>query len=218
MMKRIFAVAALATVLLSCGSKEDVKVEPAAPQKLPYLGTKEYVYAEDGSIKDSIPLTIPPFSFTDQDGKTVTEKTVDGKIYIADFFFTSCPSICPVMAGNLSLVQDEFKDNPDIMILSHSIDPEYDTPEVLKKYAEEKGADTKFWTFVTGNKDSIYDICENYYMGYAKEDAREEGGYVHSGFLILVDKNRHVRGAYDGTNQGKTEDLIRDVKILLKEG
>ena len=208
-------------LLAACGSKNETpgKDIPVAEPKLPYLGEPVYeTRTENGvTVIDTLPQTIPPFSFTDQDGQTVTEKTVEGKIYVADFFFTTCPSICPVMAGNLKKVQDEFVDNDNVRILSHSIDPEYDSPEVLKKYAAEKGADTRFWKFLTGNKDSIYDLCENSYMAFAKTDTNAPGGFVHSGFLVLIDKHRHIRGAYDGTDEGKTEDLIRDIRILLKE-
>lgn len=218
MMKNVFAIPILLILLQACGTKQEPALTVTEPDaRLPFLGKTEYTYAEDGRVMDSTLHQIPPFSFIDQDGNTVNEKTVEGKIYVADFFFTTCPSICPIMTGNLKKVQTEFNDNPDVLILSHSIDPEYDNPDTLKKYAADKGADTRSWKFLTGNKDTIYDICENFYMAYAKEDKQEEGGYVHSGFLILVDKNRHIRGAYDGTNEGKTEDLIRDMYILLKE-
>lgn len=219
-MKKIFVAAILAT-LAACGSKESTTNDSstaAGDTTLPYLGLPEYVYTEQNGTTtvDTIAYTIPTFSFTDQDGHTLTEKDVAGKIYVADFFFTTCPSICPIMAGNLKKVQDKFKDNGHVMILSHSIDPTYDEPSILKKYAEEKGADTKFWKFLTGNKDSIYDICDKY-MAFAQTSDEAPGGYLHSGFLVLIDKDRHIRGAYDGTDEGKTEDLIKDISILLKE-
>lgn len=209
----------LTILLASCGNNPEGEKPVVENQTLPFLGQDQYEYSEKDGVTyvDTIKHTIPPFSFTDQDGNKVTEKTVAGKIYVADFFFTSCPSICPIMTGNLKKVQEEFKNDENFMILSHSIDPAFDSPETLKKYATEKGADTKMWKFLTGNQDSIYDICENSYMAFAKTDSVAPGGYLHSGFLVLIDKNRHIRGAYDGTNEGKTEDLIRDIKILLKE-
>lgn len=220
-MSRYISLFAVWLTLASCGAKNEPAKTDNAPVKrtLPYLGEPDYEYrTENGvSVTDTVQHTIPPFSFTDQDGKTVTEKDVAGKIYVADFFFTTCPSICPIMTGNLKKVQDEFGKNEHIMILSHSIDPAFDTPEVLTKYAAEKGADTRFWKFLTGNQDSIYDICENAYMAFAKTDKEAPGGYIHSGFLILIDKDRHIRGAYDGTEEGKTEELIADIKILLEE-
>jgi protein SCO1/2 len=218
-MRQTFLYLMLGITLFSCGNKPKEEVTLPTEQKLPFLGEPQYEYTEKNGITivDTIQHTIPAFTFTDQDGQTVTEKTVAGKIYVADFFFTTCPSICPIMTGNLKMVQDEFKGNENIMILSHSIDPTYDSPEVLKKYAAEKKADTKTWKFLTGDKDTIYDICENSYMAFAKTDKDAPGGYIHSGFLVLVDKDRHIRGAYDGTEEGKTEMLIKDIKILLEE-
>lgn len=222
MMKKLL-VYGLPLLLLAaaCGSKAKPAGDetPAATGTLPYLGEPRYEpRTENGvTVLDTILHTIPPFSFTDQDGNTVTEETVKGKIYVADFFFTTCPSICPIMTGNLKKVQDEFAGNDRLMILSHSIDPEYDAPGVLKKYAADKGADTRNWKFLTGNKDTIYDLCENAYMAFAKTDQQAPGGYIHSGFLVLIDSDRHIRGAYDGTDEGKTEELIRDIRVLLNE-
>ncbi len=207
-------------LLTSCGlqsaKREETNIEVHIPS-LPYMGEYEIQEVEkDGKITyDTIYHSIPNFTFTNQDGKTITEKEVAGKVYIADFFFTSCPSICPKMTNTLFLVQEGLKDEKDFRILSHSIDPDYDTPEKLKAYAQKYAANTEIWHFLTGNKDSIYDICENEYMAYAKIDPAAEGGFVHSGFLILVDQNMHVRGAYDGTLPEKSEEIIKDVKTLL---
>lgn len=221
-MKKFIPLLLFALAFLSCGERSTENTSPEGKpivKKLPYLGTPMVEYRmENGiSIADTVQHTIPPFSFIDQDGQTVTEKTVEGKIYVADFIFTTCPSICPVMTKNLKKVQDVFGENENVMILSHSIDPEYDQPAVLKKYAEEKGADTRFWKFLTGDRDTIYEICEKSYMAFAKTDKEAPGGYIHSGFFVLIDKDRHIRGAYDGTEEGKTEMLIEDIKILLQE-
>lgn len=206
----------------ACGEKKtDATVSDTAftANTLPYLGEPEITYrTENGiTIADTLPHQIPPFSFTDQDGKPFTDQDVSGKIYVADFIFTSCPSICPVMTGNMLKVQEAFKNDERVMIVSHTIDPEYDTPSVLKSYAQEKGADTRIWKFLTGDRETIYSLCENEYMAFAKKDSDAPGGYVHSGFFVLIDKNRHIRGAYDGTEEGKTEELIKDIQILLNE-
>jgi protein SCO1/2 len=206
----------------ACGEKKvdpPVKNAVAVSTTLPFLGEPKIKYrTENGvTIADTIPHQIPPFSFTDQDGNPFTEQDVAGKIYVADFIFTSCPSICPVMTGNMLKVQQAFKNDERVMIVSHTIDPEYDSPEVLKKYAAEKGADTRQWKFLTGDRETIYSLCENEYMAFAKKDSGAPGGYVHSGFFVLIDKNRHIRGAYDGTEEGKTEALIKDIQILLNE-
>jgi len=187
--------------------------------KLPYMGTYDIVErTENGkTVYDTVFTSIPAFSFTNQDGKTITEKDYENKVYIADFFFTTCPSICPKMTNTLTLVQEKLKDEPNFAILSHSIDPEFDQPEILKAYAEKNKANSKVWNFVTGDKETIYDLCENYYMAYAMQDSLAEGGYVHSGFLILVDKHKFVRAAYDGTRPEVADSIAADVKLLLKE-
>ncbi len=223
-MKNITAYSLLfaSAMFMACGDKKEkpvLKNQAEVNDRLPFLGEPEISYRmENGiSIADTVPHQIPAFRFTDQDGNTFTEKDVEGKIYVADFIFTTCPSICPIMTGNLLKVQEEFKGDERVMIVSHSIDPEYDTPSVLKKYAEEKGADTRIWKFLTGDRETIYSLCENEYMAFAKKDKNAPGGYIHSGFFVLIDGNRHIRGAYDGTEEGKTEELIRDMKILLNE-
>ena len=218
-MKEGFLYLMLAVTLFSCGNQPKEEVTVPTVQKLPFLGEPQYEYTEKNgvTIVDTIQHTIPPFSFTDQDGQTVTEKTVTGKIYVADFFFTTCPSICPIMTGNLKTVQDEFKDNQNIMILSHSIDPDHDTPQVLKKFATDLGVEGNQWQFLTGEKEKIYEIGQKNYLSTAKEDKTADGGYIHSGAFILVDKEKHVRGMYDGTTEEGTQKLIADIKTLLDE-
>jgi protein SCO1/2 len=187
--------------------------------KLPILGERDWVKKTvDGKeVVDTIYNTIPPFSFVNQEGDTVTEKIVEGKIYVTDFFFTSCPTICPVMKRQMIKVYKEFKANPDVMIVSHSIDPDHDTPQVLNKYAKDLGVEGTQWQFVTGPKEKIYEIGQKNYMSTAKEDKTAEGGYIHSGAFILVDKEKHVRGMYDGTTEEGTQKLIADMKRLLDE-
>lgn len=207
-------------IFLSCTSKSNEKnqVKVNIPH-LPYMGEFDVNYREENGkiITDTVYHKIPAFSFINQDGDTVTEKNYEGKVYLADFFFTTCPSICPKMSNTLELVQEKLMNENDFAILSHTIDPEYDTPSILKKYAQEHHADSTIWTFVTGNKDSIYTICENSYMAFAKKDIEAPGGYVHSGFLILIDKQKHIRGVYDGTRAELVPQIVNDVKILLNE-
>lgn len=205
---------------IACGKKAPVQQQLTVHQpSLPYMGPHTVSEREENGVLiiDTIYHTIPPFSFTDQDGKTVTEKTIEGKVYLADFFFTTCPSICPKMGVTLQLVQEKLKNEKQFMILSHSIDPEHDTPSVLKDYASKLGADENQWKFLTGNRDSIYTICEESYMAFAYKDANAEGGYLHSGFLVLIDQNRHIRGAYDGTRAELADSIVADVKRLLKK-
>lgn len=188
-------------------------------KKLPILGERDWVKKTvDGKeIVDTIYNKIPPFAFVNQYGDTVTEKAVENKIYITDFFFTTCPTICPVMKRQMAKVYQAYKGNPDVMILSHSIDPEHDTPEVLNKFAKDLGVDGTQWQFLTGDKQRIYEIGQKNYMSTAKEDTTVQGGYIHSGAFILVDKDKHVRGMYDGTTEEGTKKLLNDIERLLAE-
>lgn len=201
----ILGILGLFIFVISCESK----------RSLPYLGPKEVV--EKNGKTDTIYHKIPDFKFLNQDSTWVSQKDFDGKIYVADFFFTSCPTICPKMKTQLLRIYQRYLNNPDIKILSHSIDPDYDRPNVLKKYANRMEVDSKKWNFVTGNKSEIYKIGQKSYMVSAQEDPNEAGGFVHSGAFILVDKNRHVRGIYDGTKEPEVNKLIEDIEILLHE-
>lgn len=188
-------------------------------KKLPILGERDWVTKKvDGKeVVDTIYNQIPPFSFTNQYGDTITEKIVEGKIYVTDFFFTSCPTICPVMKRQMTKVYNEFKGNPDVMILSHTIDPEHDTPKVLNTFAKDLGIEGDQWQFLTGPKENIYAIGQKSYLSAAQEDKTAEGGFLHSGAFILIDKDKYIRGMYDGTTEEGTQKLLKDMKILLEE-
>lgn len=187
--------------------------------KLPILGEREVISKQiDGkTVTDSVYHTIPDFKFVSQDGDTVTAATVKDKIYVADFFFTSCPTICPKMKTQLKRVYERFQTNPNVLLLSHTIDPVHDSVAALKAFAQELGVTGKNWLFVTGDRDKIYDIGQNSYMVTAKEDASAPGGVVHSGAFILVDKDRHIRGIYDGTTVDGVDKLMADMDKLLAE-
>ncbi|REA56348.1 SCO family protein [Dyadobacter luteus] len=188
-------------------------------KKLPYIGEPELVtkVVDGKEVEETIYPAIPDFSFQNQNGETISGRSLDGKIYVADFFFTTCPTICPPMKKNLLKVYQAFKDNPEVGILSHTIDPAHDSVAVLKKYADDLGVTGNMWHFVTGNRDKIYEIGEKSYMVSAREDSAEAGGYIHSGHFILVDKNKHIRGMYDGTTEQGTAELLKDIETLLKE-
>jgi protein SCO1 len=136
---------------------------------------------------------------------------------VADFFFTTCPTICPIMKTQMLRVYEKYADNPDVLILSHSIDPEHDTVAVLHEFADRLGVSADTWHFVTGDKDEIYDIGQNSYMVTAREDPNEPGGIIHSGAFLLIDKDRRVRGIYDGTKEDKVSLLMEDMDKLLRE-
>lgn len=169
-------------------------------EELPVLGT--------GPIQD--------FTFIDQRGDTVTPSTFDDHIYVADFFFTSCPSICPIMTANMLEVHDAFADEDRLLFLSHSIDPARDTVETLRRYAEKLGVTADRWHFVTGAEAAIYDMAENY-MVTAMPDEAAPGGFAHSGHFILVDDERRIRGVYDGTEDSDVAELMDDIPVLLQE-
>jgi protein SCO1/2 len=181
-------------------------------KKLPFLGPKQ-VNAQG----DTVYHQIPSFRFLNQDSVFVSEKDVKGKVYVADFFFTTCPTICPKMKTQMLRIYERYKDRDEVRIISHSIDPDFDTPNVLKDYAARLQVKAPKWNLLTGNKAAIYQLGQKSYMVSAQEDPNEAGGFVHSGAFILVDKNRHVRGIYDGTVEAEVNHLLEDMEILLKE-
>jgi protein SCO1/2 len=211
-MKKLLYFALLFIVLQSCSNQSDIK--------LPILGNREpFERIVDGkTIVDTIYQTIQPFSYFNQDSILVTEKDFDGKIYIADFFFTSCNSICPIMHRNMLDVYKKFKDNPKVKFLSHSIDIKYDLPSRLKIYATKLGVEGNQWEFVHGSRDSIFNIAAKNYLVSAFEDSSDPQGLVHQGWFILVDTKKQLRGAYDGTKVDQVKLLMEDMdKLLLEE-
>ena len=187
---------------------------------LPYYGEREGTrkVIVDGKEKtDTIYHSIPAFSFTDQDGRTITEKDFDSSIYVADFFFATCQTICPKMNSQMKRLQDRMKDYPNFKLISHTVNPRQDTVEALKAYAERVQADTANWYFVTGDKQSIYDIAVKGYLVAAEEDAQVQGGFLHSPMIVLIDKEKHIRGFYDGTSVVSVDSLIEDIKVLYAE-
>ncbi|MFB9864605.1 SCO family protein [Rufibacter immobilis] len=188
-------------------------------KKLPILGPREpQVTTGDGKPQvDTLYHSIPDFAFLDQDSQMVTQQTVAGKIYVADFFFTSCPSICPKMKSQMLRVYEKYKDNPKVALLSHSIDPTHDTVAVLRDYAQRLGVKSSTWHFLTGNRDTILDMAQKHYFTSAMVDNTVPGGFEHSGAFLLVDGQRRIRGHYDGTNAEDVDKLLRDMDVLLAE-
>jgi len=158
---------------------------------------------------------ISDFELTNQNGQIITQEFYKNKIYVADFFFTTCQDICPIMTKNMFRLQEELKDDNDILFLSHTVIPEVDTVQQLKKYAVENNVDDSKWNLVTGEKKQIYDLARKSYL--AVEDA-EYGKFdmIHTENFILIDKQRQIRGFYDGTNDDEIEQLISDIIILKK--
>ena len=155
------------------------------------------------------------FSFINQDSERVTEKSVRNKVTVVEYFFTSCPSICPVMNGNLKEIYEKFKTNPGFMILSHTVDPERDTVAVLQKYARHYDAESPGWQFLTGSKDSLYQSASKDYL-LAVEDS-SHSGFIHTQYVALLDKKRQIRGFYDFTNKEDVRKMNEAIQQLLKE-
>ena len=158
--------------------------------------------------------TIADFSLTNQNGKTVTQKDYEGKIYIADFFFTTCPTICPIMTKNMATIQEDVKEDDDILLLSHSVTPDIDSVAQLKKYALEKGVIDAKWNLVTGDKKQIYELARKSYLAVLTDGDGGPFDMIHTENFILVDKERRIRGFYDGTNTEEIEKLMEDLEIL----
>jgi protein SCO1/2 len=185
---------------------------------LPIYGNREAVTktVNGKTVTDTVYQTIPKFEFLNQYGKTITNKSLDGNIYVADFFFTTCPSICPIMHRNMLKVYNEFKDKGKLKILSHTIDPKHDSVAVLKAYADKLGISGDTWWLLQGNKETTYKLSESYLVA-VKEDNATPGGFIHSGYFILIDKQRRIRGTYDGTSEPEVAKLIADIKTLESE-
>jgi len=191
----------------SCKTETETKEGP-----LPKLGNW---YMEG---QDTVYHQIADFAFINQMGDSVTSQSVAGKVYVADFFFTSCPTICPIMKKEMLRVFEKYESNPDFIILSHSIDPTYDTQEVLHDYAEKLGImDASTWNFLTGDQEKIFEIGQTSYLTTAMADQAEPGGFLHSGAFILVDQEGHIRGVYDGTKSDQVDRLLNDIPKLLQK-
>ncbi|MBL8011819.1 MAG: SCO family protein [Flavobacteriales bacterium] len=181
---------------------------------LPYYGPKEV-----NAPGDTTYFTVPPFAFTDQFGRPFGDRDVEGRILVVDFFFTRCTTICPRMTRQMQQLQLKLDDDAfdDVVFLSHTVDPENDTAEVLNAYARRHQADTARWKFLTGPKEDLYLLGSEGYFLAAREDVMAPDGFLHSEMFVLVDKDRHIRGYYDGTSTAEVGRLAGDIKMLLKE-
>jgi protein SCO1 len=192
----------LGAMFMQCEPKE---------KPLPIFGEREVLNG------DTVYHQIATFAFVDQDSQMITNDTFKGKIYVADFFFTSCRTICPIMKTQMHRVYDMVKDDPEVLILSHTIDPDYDTVALLHDFADRLGVASSKWHFVTGNKDSIYNIAQKSYFATALEDKTEPDGFIHSGAFLLIDKQGRIRGKYDGTKEEEVNRLMKDIERLKRE-
>ena len=178
----------------------------------PSMISKELVAEEIQFVKKY--HKIKDFSLLNQNGHKITEEDYNNKIYVADFFFTTCPTICPIMTENMGYLQNKLIDNPEILLVSFSVTPEIDSVQQLKKYALEKNVIDSKWNLLTGNKKEIYHLARKSYL-VAKNDG-DGGKYdmIHTENFVLVDKEKRIRGFYDGTNQSEMDKLLNDIRIL----
>lgn len=207
-------------ILFFIGCKNNKKEEfTSRVDVLPYYNedtfTPKWIDSKSEKLKSF--HKIQDFNLTNQNGEKITQKTFENKIYVTDFFFTTCPGICPMMTKNMNLVQEAFKDDDEVLMLSHSVTPNKDSVPQLKKYALEKSIG-KNWHLVTGDKKEIYDLGRKWY--YVEENLGEPKGiddFLHTENFILIDKKKHIRGIYNGLNKNSVKQLIADIKTLKKE-
>ncbi len=208
--KEIIKLICLSILLTACTTNL-VKEEKKVNHVLPIYGIKKL------GTTDTIYHSINNFTFTNQYNEAVTEQTVKNKIYVADFFFATCQSICPQMTKQLTRVQQAFEKNDSILILSHTVNPMHDSVNVLNEYGQRYGAIKNKWHFLTGDKKTIYELAKTSYLVNALEDDGSAEGFLHSELLLLLDSKQRIRGMYDGTDEAAVTKLIADTKLLLTE-
>ena len=182
---------------------------------LPFYGERDYVY-EHGKIIDTLFHVIPDFAYTNQNGKLVSKSDVAGKVFVADFFFSTCPTICPKMTSQMKRLQTLTQDISEIRFLSFTINPSKDTPKVLLDYANSYGVSLSNWDFLTGDEEETHLLGVKGFLVHARSDEDEPGGYAHSPSLVLDDRKGHIRGVYDGTATQEVDQLNQDIRKLLR--
>ncbi|EDM42873.1 hypothetical protein SCB49_11272 [unidentified eubacterium SCB49] len=217
-------VVVLFTVLVSCNDtikKENIVVsETSRTEYLPYYNEESFTpnWLTPGSKEEQDFHKIPDFNLVNQLGETVTQQTFDDKIYVTDFFFTICPGICPQMTDNMHKLQSEFKDDADVLLLSHSVMPSTDTVSALKEYAKVHDVIDNKWHLVTGDKNEIYELGRDHY--FVENDLgvpKSIDDFLHTENFLLIDKSKHIRGIYNGLNRASMAQLITDIKALRLE-
>ena len=202
-------------LIISCSEKKTDVI------KLPYYNEPDFTpvfIKNSGDVNKIIPHTIGDFSLLNQDSNIVTQKIIEGKIQVANFIFTSCGSICPVMTRNFKIVSDSLKDDPNLVLLSYSVTPWIDKPSVLKRYIHKNGIINSNWTFLTGSKNEIYKLARQSY--FAEEDigfSKDSSEFLHTEHFVLVDKIKRIRGIYNGTLALEMYKIIEDIKTLEAE-
>lgn len=215
----LFSVFSAALFIFQACSNSEAEL-PSKSTSLPYFGTHDIGFREDNDgsmVADTLYYTVPFFAFTNQFGGESTTDDVAGLIYVADYFFTTCPTICPVMSSQMSRLQNKLAQENllgEVKLLSHTVDPEHDTPEVLQAYGELLDADFEHWTFLTGEQEDLYYQARHGYFLTALPSDTAAGGFFHSDTFVLVDRQGHIRGYYDGTSTESVDQLFTDILLL----
>ena len=212
-MKKLHYILFFVFLLPLCIAVFSCNIDGDNTRKLPIIGERLGLTNRG----DTVYPTVPTFSFINQNNEVVTNKDFDGKIYVVDFFFTHCPTICPKVTANMLRIYERFKDTAMVALISHSIDTKNDTVGRLKEYAGKLGVKAPKWHFITGNQDSIYQIADDYFLVLPTVDPSIPGGFNHDGRLVLVDKQKRVRSFCDGTDAKDVDRFMKDIEILLKE-
>ncbi len=205
MKSRIYLIISLVVIFMVAVCIGYYMIKPKVT--LPYYG---------GDSENSMQHIIKDFSLTDQRGLTITKDSIKGKIVVADFFFTTCHTICPVMTTQMQRVYQQYYNDSSICFVSYTVDPDYDTPEILAEYAKNKNANAGKWYFLTGDKKLIYDLARNAFFVSATEGDGGEDDFVHTQNFALLDQSMHIRGYYDGTDSLSINKMISDIKILME--
>lgn len=217
----LIALCVVSVSTICCSSpKESSEELNSRVENLPFFNEATFLPKWINPASDSIETfhQIPDFSLINQEGDSVSQKNLEGKIYVANFFFTSCPGICPQMTSNMHILQDEFLNDGSVMLISHSVTPNRDDVAKLKSYAEKRNIDSKRWFLLTGDREQIYNLGRNAY--FIEENMGIEktvDDFLHTENFVLIDKNKHIRGIYNGLNKTSVQQLITDIKSLKTE-
>lgn len=223
LIKNTLALFLIIILLLGCNSKPKESLQNSESKKvtcLPFFNSGDFTpewIKKDTEVYKNI-HKIPDFSFVNQEGETITQKKYKGKIYIADFFFTSCTGICRSLSLNMKLLQDTYENDSEVYLLSHSVTPDIDSVSVLKKYADVYGVNASTWDLVTGDKNAIYELARTAYFsdeGFVKTKKASE--FIHTENFLLVDKRGRIRGVYNGTLKLSVKRLMRHIEMLKSE-
>ena len=225
--RNVYKILFLFLFIITIGCKEKLKidntkvVETSRVAYLPYYNDESFTanWLTPNSIEEKTFHKIPEFNLTNQLGEKVSHKTFEDKIYITDFFFTSCPGICPKMTKNMFKIQEEYKNDSDVLFLSHSVTPGIDSVAVLNTYAKNNGVIDHKWHLVTGDRNEIYNLARDQY--FVENDLgvpKDINDFLHTENFLLIDKEKHIRGIYNGLNRASIAQLITDIKALKKEG